>query len=89
LDVMLAAGATRGNVVAKVAGGANVLFIGRECRHLRIGQRNAEAVLGSLAALEIPVVYEDVGGFEGRKIWINLRNFDLKTKKLLQYGGVA
>jgi len=76
------AGAKGNRLKAHVGGGANVLLIGRMAHSFRIGERNIENVKNSLKQLRIPIVVEDVGGFVGRKMWVNFRNFACKIKAL-------
>lgn len=76
------AGAVRQKLQAKIAGGANVLHIGNRSHVLRIGEQNIVNVKTALAAERIPVLSEDTGGSVGRKIWVDLRTFDMKVKRL-------
>jgi len=64
---LAALGTSRGDVVAKVFGGARMLkaFTGS---HARLGERNVEAALQLLARHRIPVVAIDAGGGHGRKL---------------------
>jgi chemotaxis protein CheD len=64
---MLALGATRDGLMAKLFGGANVLHaFSDEARH--IGAANVDLARAMLDRHEIPVVAEDVGGTRGRKV---------------------
>ena len=64
---MLALGASRDGLAAKLFGGANVLHaFADEARH--IGAANVEMARAALDRYEIPVVAEDVGGTRGRKM---------------------
>ena len=64
---LLALGATRDSLVAKVFGGANVLHaFADDTRH--IGAANVELARSTLARHEIPIGAEDVGGIRGRKL---------------------
>lgn len=66
LGRILALGALRSRVEAKVFGGACVLDAFRNGNHL--GARNVETALGVLAEERIPVVASDVGGRCGRRL---------------------
>ena len=66
-DRLVALGAARGRLQAKVFGGACVLeaFQGRE-GHL--GEKNSGVAFKRLEELGVPVVSRDVGGRSGRKL---------------------
>ena len=64
---LLALGASRERLIAKVFGGANVLHAFAEgSRH--IGAANVEMARKALARHGIPIGAEDVGGTRGRKL---------------------
>ncbi|WP_409305447.1 chemotaxis protein CheD [Peribacillus sp. SCS-155] len=62
---------------AKMAGGAQMFQFSAGNDMMRIGPRNVDAVRKELAALNIRIVSEDVGGNNGRTI-----EFDPKTSLL-------
>jgi chemotaxis protein CheD len=64
---LVAMGARRSRLEAKLFGGAAVLMLGADPGR-DIGGRNIEAGRAELAARHIPVVNEDVGGTRGRKL---------------------
>lgn len=67
MDALLAAGARRGRLQAKVFGGAQIST--REVpAQLRIGDRNVETALAELRRLRIPVMNQSLGGPFGRKL---------------------
>lgn len=67
LDEVLGRGARRGNLRAKVFGGAGVLDgLRGNGRHL--GHDNVDFALRALEAAAVPVVESDVGGKRGRKV---------------------
>jgi len=61
-------GARRGNIVAKLAGGAQMFNFSETSDMLRIGTRNVIAAKECLKELNIPIVAEDTGGNFGRTI---------------------
>jgi len=65
VDAMVAAGARRERLQAKLVGGAQ-LFLRGDHATLEVGRRNVEAVRAALCALGIRVVAQDVGGSRGR-----------------------
>lgn len=67
LDLMLAAGARRSCLQAKVFGGAQISARSVPDA-MRIGERNIETALAALARLQIPVMNQSLGGAAGRKI---------------------
>ncbi|HSM93668.1 MAG TPA: chemotaxis protein CheD [Anaeromyxobacteraceae bacterium] len=66
VERVLAAGADPRRLQAKVFGGASV--IGAFSHGRRLGDDNARLALDSLDALGIPVIDQDVGGTQGRKL---------------------
>lgn len=82
LDEMVRKGARKGNLVAKVAGGAQ-MFV-KKCSHniLNIGEQNIQAVHEFLTAANIPLVAEDVGKDYGRTIEFNPANGDLTIRSI-------
>ena len=67
LDRLLAAGAHRGRLQAKVFGGACVLEA-FQARQGHLGEKNAAVAFKLLEELGVPVVSRDVGGRSGRKL---------------------
>ena len=67
IEKMLDLGAGKGNLVAKVFGGANNL----QTNVYQIGKRNIEMAFKVLEQHNIPVLKSDVGGMKGRKIMLN------------------
>lgn len=65
---MLAHGATKRSLIAKIAGGAQMFAFKSDNDMLRVGDRNVEAVKEKLAALQIPVVAQETGSNVGRTI---------------------
>lgn len=61
------AGADPSNIQARMAGGSRMLDLSGES----IGDRNVEAARSALAARDIPIVGEDVGGEEGRSLRVD------------------
>lgn len=65
---VVAAGANRRDLKAKIAGGAQMFAFKSDNDMLRVGDRNVEATKAKLAALRIPVVAQDTGSNVGRTI---------------------
>ncbi|AWN16007.1 chemoreceptor glutamine deamidase CheD [Salinisphaera sp. LB1] len=65
IDALLAHGARRERLEAKVFGGANVLA---DMRTARIGDANADFVRDYLARARIPILAEDLGGGWPRQV---------------------
>lgn len=61
-------GASVSNIVAKLAGGAQMFSFSGSSDMIRIGQRNVEATKAVLQQFRIPVISEDTGGSYGRTI---------------------
>ena len=80
---MVALGADKSKLVAKLAGGAQMFsFIDGSSEMLRIGARNVAASKEILSSLKIPIVSEDTGGNYGRTIEIHSDNGKLKIKTI-------
>ncbi len=65
---MVRVGARRSNLVAKLAGGAQMFSFNQTSDMMKIGFRNAISAREKLAELNIPVIAEDTGGNYGRTI---------------------
>ena len=68
LENMLESGSKKGNIVAKIAGGAQMFSFSQATDMIRVGQRNVEATKEVLQRLGIPIISEDTGGNYGRTI---------------------
>ena len=66
---VVAKGASRTRLVAKIAGGAQMFsFQGGNSDATRVGERNVEATKKKLAELKIPILAEDTGKNFGRTV---------------------
>ena len=66
---VVAKGASRTRLVAKIAGGAQMFaFQGGNSEAIRVGERNVEATKKKLAELKIPILAEDTGKNFGRTV---------------------
>ena len=65
---MVAAGAGRNKLVAKIAGGAQMFNFQSKSDLGRVGDRNVEAVKKKLQAMKIPILAEDTGKDYGRTV---------------------
>jgi chemotaxis protein CheD len=65
---MVNIGASKRNLVAKIAGGAQMFSFSNNLEMMRIGERNIEATKDKLKALGIPLLAEDTGANYGRTI---------------------
>ena len=68
LKQIVAKGANRKNIVAKIAGGAQMFAFRSDNDMLRVGDRNVEATKEKLKQLQIPLIAEDTGKNSGRTI---------------------
>jgi len=73
-------GASRGALVAKIAGGAHMFGHSQNNDLLKIGERNAAAGLAILKQLAIPVHANDTGGTHGRTIELDIDSGSLKIR---------
>lgn len=62
------AGANRKNMVAKIAGGAQMFSFQNKSDLVRVGEKNVEACKSVLKSLNIPILAEDTGNSYGRTV---------------------
>ncbi len=61
-------GGSRGRLVAKIAGGAQMFAFQNKSDLVRVGERNVEATKKKLMELRIPILAEDTGSNYGRTV---------------------
>ncbi len=64
----------KGNLTAKIAGGASMFAALIPVGGVNMGERNVIATRDALRAHGIPIVGEDTGGEHGRSVYFNLRD---------------
>jgi len=84
VDDLIARGADRSRLQAKVFGGANMFAALQEWSGETIGQRNIQSARETLDDLGIPLVAEDVGGNYGRTLVFNLESGKVTVKSVRQ-----
>ncbi|ADH99275.1 chemotaxis protein CheD [Salisediminibacterium selenitireducens] len=80
VDRVVAIGASKTRLKAKLAGGAQMFNFSSSNEAMRIGPRNAEAVKEHLKIYRIPVIYEDTGGSSGRTIEFDPESSELEIR---------
>lgn len=65
---VVAKGANRRRLVAKIAGGAQMFAFQSKNEMVRVGERNVQASKKKLAELQIPILAEDTGKNFGRTV---------------------
>ncbi len=80
INQLLKMGCSREFMSAKIAGGASMFRFQANLALGQIGERNVEAVRKALAAKNIPIVVEDVGGSVGRVLDFHLEDGRMKVK---------
>lgn len=65
---MVAAGAIKNRIVAKIAGGAQMFAFPQALDYMRIGDRNVQAAIEALRRAGIPLIARDTGSNYGRSI---------------------
>lgn len=75
-------GASASRLVAKIAGGAQMFKFSGESDIMKIGQRNAEAVVENLQKYRIKLLAQDTGGNYGRTITFDVENGDLLVRTI-------
>lgn len=71
LGEMEAAGAERGRITARLAGGASMFGALLSPGVVNTGERNVEAARCALAEARIAIVAEEVGGEHGRSVYLD------------------
>lgn len=66
--IIVAAGANRSRLVAKIAGGAQMFSFSSKNELTAVGQRNVDAVKKALAEMKIPILASDTGLNFGRTV---------------------
>jgi len=82
LKDVLALGASRTRLVAKIAGGAQMFALANATDIMRVGARNAEAAKKILKDLNIRLIAEDTGGTYGRTVSIDMETGVYKVKTI-------
>lgn len=65
---IVALGANRVRLVAKIAGGAQMFSFSSKSDMIRVGERNVAACKKKLAEMKIPILAEDTGDSYGRTV---------------------
>jgi len=73
---IVAKGANRSRLVAKIAGGAQMFAFQTNNATMRVGDRNVQASLKKLKELNIPVLAQDTGDSYGRTVIFYPENGD-------------
>jgi len=82
IEDMLKFGASRNNIVSKIAGGAQMFKLKADSNIMQIGKRNVEAVRAKLQQLNIKIIAEDVEGNYGRTIEFYCETGELTVKTI-------
>jgi chemotaxis protein CheD len=79
---MLCRGADRGNIVAKLVGGASMFASLLPAGGINIGERNVQAARRALEAASIPLLAEEVGRDHGRSVYFRLDDGSVEVRSL-------
>ena len=82
VDEIVAKGASRSRLVAKLAGGSQMFVFASASDIMSVGKRNAAAAKEKLQEMKIPIVAEDTGGNYGRTVQIDLSTGVYKIKTI-------
>jgi len=82
VNKMLALGANRATIIAKLAGGAQMFAFSDVSEIMRIGDRNIEASRRILATIRIPIISQEVGSNFGRTIELYSNDGSLLIKTI-------
>ena len=72
----------RGNLVAKIAGGASMFAALIPAGGVNMGERNVIATREALRLHSIPIIGEDTGGDHGRSVYFDLRDGTVLIRSL-------
>lgn len=83
IRLMIAAGASKNRLTAKIAGGAQMFSMNSgNSDIMRVGERNVEAVKRVLASEKIRIIAEDTGANYGRTVELDSANGDYLIKSV-------
>ncbi|MBR6889218.1 MAG: chemotaxis protein CheD [Selenomonadaceae bacterium] len=82
INDVVALGATKARLVAKLAGGAQMFAFSNATDIMRVGTRNAEVCKQVLKRNGIKIIAEDTGGNYGRTVSIDLATGVYKVKTI-------
>ena len=82
INDVIALGASRSRLVAKIAGGAQMFAFSNATDIMRVGTRNAETCKQILRKNGIKVIADDTGGNYGRTVSIDLSTGSYKVKTI-------
>jgi len=80
IRLMVHSGASQSRLTAKIAGGAQMFA----SSHIKIGQRNVEAVTVELQRLNIKIISNDTGDTYGRTLLFDPQNGAVTVKSILR-----
>lgn len=80
VQMVVKAGANKGRLVAKIAGGAQMFAFSSKADMVRVGERNAEAAVKKLGELGIPILANDTGKNYGRTVIFYPENGDFVVR---------
>jgi chemotaxis protein CheD len=80
INDMVALGAKKSHLIAKIAGGAQMFSFSKESDIMKIGPRNVSKTKEILSELNIPIIAEDTGGNSGRTIVFQSEDGNLLIK---------
>jgi len=82
LEEMVALGASRKRIRAKIAGGASMFGNLMTSGSMNIGERNVAAVRAALAAAKIPIDAADTGADHGRSVYLFVKDGRVEVRSL-------
>lgn len=82
LKQMIGQGCRKGNIRAYLIGGANMFQHSNEKIMTTVGEKNIDATNRLLGELEIPIIFEDIGGNCGRTVMFDSTKGEVSVKTL-------
>jgi chemotaxis protein CheD len=78
IERIVVKGGMRANLVARIAGGANMFNVISKAQN--VGEKNQEAVISILKRMEIPILSEDLGGTKGRRMTLDTQTGEIRVE---------
>lgn len=84
VELLVAQGASKARLKAKIAGGAKMFSISSTSSLLSIGEQNIKVVLEELESLAIPVEGQETGGTRGRSVTFFSESWQMEVRAIGQ-----
>ncbi len=86
LSRLLKRGSQRSSIRAYLAGGADMFRYSGDRKIATVGEKNVDACKRILEQLRIPIVFEDIGGEQGRTVLFENQTASIQVRTLARVG---